>query len=81
MPNWSIIPIIHLIKREFDKPFFDLSPNPSPTRRGEPKPYFWLLLPFPVGEGGCPGEVHRTHVDLDNFKKHIVIIDLEFQSC
>jgi hypothetical protein len=27
-----------LIQREFDKPFFDLSPNPSPTRRGEPKP-------------------------------------------
>ncbi|MFN6486028.1 MAG: hypothetical protein RMX98_024455 [Nostoc sp. DedQUE02] len=25
---------------------------------------FSLLLPFPVGEGGCPGEVHRTHVNL-----------------
>ncbi|MDZ7968865.1 MAG: hypothetical protein RM368_28605 [Nostoc sp. DedSLP03] len=23
-----------------------------------------MLLPFPVGEGGCPGEVHRTHVPL-----------------
>jgi hypothetical protein len=36
-----------LILREFDECYFDLSPSPSPTRRGEQKPSLLVTPPSP----------------------------------
>ncbi|MGV0103886.1 hypothetical protein NSTCB13_02525 [Nostoc sp. DSM 114160] len=52
----------NLKEREFDKSY--LTSPPTPLRVGEEskKLNFSLLLPLGFKEGGCPGEVHRTHV-------------------
>ncbi|MGV0105999.1 hypothetical protein NSTCB13_04782 [Nostoc sp. DSM 114160] len=43
-------------------PFLTSPPTPLRHGEGSQNPNLSLLLPLPVGEGGCPGEVHRTHV-------------------
>ncbi len=43
--------------------FSDLSPSPSPTRRGEQKAKFFVTPPSPCRKGGLEGEVHQIDVN------------------